>query len=154
MKKILSIVMFAFMAFVAQAQDADKTFFGDYKVDEAIARDASIIPQLLKDKTEVTDVTIKGTINGVCQTKGCWMTITLPNGEDMTVKFKDYAFFLPKDCAGKNIVAHGKTFLKITSVEELKHLAQDAGKSKKQIRKIKKPKQEYRFEADGVVLNG
>ena len=47
----------------------------------------------------------------------------------------------------------GKTFKKTTSVAELKHLAEDAGKTKKEIKKIKAPKEEIRFEADGVILN-
>jgi hypothetical protein len=60
---------------------------------------------------------------------------------------------MPKDCSGKSVIAHGKTFKKTTSVAELKHLAEDAGKTKKEIKKIKAPKEEIRFEADGVILN-
>ena len=151
MKKIIAITVFSIISMVGFAQD--QKMFGDYKVDAAKAKDAGTVLDVLKDKKQVEDVTIAGTVKGVCQAKGCWMTIELPNGKDMTVKFKDYAFFMPMDCAGKNIVAHGKTFTKITSVAELKHLADDAGKSKKEIKKIKKPQQEVRFEADGVILN-
>jgi Domain of unknown function (DUF4920) len=152
MKKILAIVVLSLGSLVSNAQQ-DQQMFGDYKVDAGIAKEAGSVLDLLKSNKEVEDVTIIGTVKGVCQAKGCWMTIELPNGKDMTVKFKDYAFFMPMDCAGKNIIAHGKTFTKITSVAELKHLAEDAGKSKKEIAKIKAPKQEVRFEADGVILN-
>jgi hypothetical protein len=101
---------------------------------------------------EAQNMTIEGVIDGVCQAKGCWMTVTLADGQKMTIKFKDYAFFMPMDAAGKKFVAHGKMFIKTTSVEELRHLAEDAGKSKKEIKKIKKPSKEVRFEADGVSL--
>jgi hypothetical protein len=77
----------------------------------------------------------------------------LANGEKMTVKFKDYAFFMPMDCSGKTVTFTGKAMIKTISVAELKHLAEDAGKSKKEIKKIKKEKKEYRFEASGVELN-
>jgi hypothetical protein len=150
MKKIISILAITLTSFVAFAQDAQT--YGDVKVDASLAKDASVVLDLLKVDTLVEDVTISGKIKGVCQAKGCWMTIELSNGEEMTVKFKDYAFFMPMDCAGRSILAHGKTFIKTTSVAELQHLAEDAGKSKKEIKKIKKAKKAKRFEADGVIL--
>lgn len=51
----------------------------------------------------------------------------------MKVKFKDYAFFMPKDCAGKKAVVDGYAYTQTTSVEELKHLAGDAGKPQAEI---------------------
>ena len=42
----------------------------------------------------------------VCQKKGCWMN--LKDGEDViTVRFKDYAFFMPKDGAGRTATIQG-----------------------------------------------
>ena len=153
MKKIISIVMICAFSAMAFAQDSKMQNFGDYKVDPTIAKEAAVVIDLLNAQIEVQDVTIIGKVNSVCQAKGCWMTIDLPNGEQMTIKFKDYGFFMPKDCSGKSVIAHGKTFKKTTSVAELKHLAEDAGKTKKEIKKIKAPKEEIRFEADGVILN-
>jgi hypothetical protein len=40
-----------------------------------------------------------------------------------------------------------------TTVEELKHFAEDDGKSKEEIEKITEPKIEMVFEASGVKLN-
>ena len=45
--------------------------------------------------------TIKGVVKEVCQEKGCWMTMTLDNGDEMRVTFKDYKIFVPKDLGGK-----------------------------------------------------
>ena len=46
-------------------------------------------------------VTVEGTVNRVCQMKGCWMEL-VPAGADrgIRVTFKDYAFFVPTDSSG------------------------------------------------------
>ena len=67
------------------------------------------------------------------------------------VKFKDYGFFMPLDAKGE-VVVNGKAFITETPVDELRHYAEDAGKSKEEIEAITEPKLEYRFEADGVLL--
>jgi Domain of unknown function (DUF4920) len=150
MKKLFTFISLAFLSVSALAQT--QTFGASIKADKPVQATETI--GLLKDKKEVTDVTLTATVLEVCQAKGCWMTVDAGNGEKMTVKFKDYAFFMPKDCAGKNVTFQGKMSKQVISVAELKHYAEDAGKSKKEIKKIKKPKEEYRFEAIGVVLAG
>lgn len=46
-------------------------------------------------------VIVEGTVNRVCQMKGCWMELA-PAGADRGVRvtFKDYAFFVPTDSRG------------------------------------------------------
>jgi Domain of unknown function (DUF4920) len=96
---------------------------------------------------------VVGTVVSVCQTKGCWMSIKSEEGRDpMFVKFKDYAFFMPKDLAGKKIVMKGYVFKETTSVEMLKHFAEDEGKSQDEINAINKPIEEVKFMASGVIL--
>lgn len=95
---------------------------------------------------------ITGKVVEVCQEKGCWMKIEKPGGETMMVKFKDYGFFMPKDIVGKEVVLDGTASLKETSVKQLQHYAKDAGKSKEEIEKIKKPKKEIQFLASGVLV--
>ncbi len=95
---------------------------------------------------------VTGKVVEVCQEKGCWMKIEKPGGETMMVKFKDYGFFMPKDIVGKEVVLDGNASLKETSVKQLQHYAKDAGKSKEEIEKIKKPKKEIIFMADGVLV--
>jgi hypothetical protein len=158
MMKFLYLVIALIIGLAGQATAQD--CFGDCKAvnkDKAMstARLAEAVKAINQQPTttELNDVTLTGSIVSVCQAKGCWATMQLPNGEMMTIKFKDYAFFLPKDCATRSITIHGKMFGKTTSVAELKHLAEDAGKKKKEIKKIKEPKQEVRFEADGVLLS-
>ena len=90
-------------------------------------------------------------VDEVCQAKGCWMKLDLSNGEQVMVKFKDYGFFMPLNAEG-DVVVNGKAFVTETSVDELRHYAEDAGKSEEEIAAITEPKFEYRFEADGVLL--
>jgi hypothetical protein len=80
------------------------------------------------------------------------MKVKMDDGQTMRVTFKDYGFFVPKDIAGKNIVFEGNAKTKTTSIEELRHYAEDAGKSKDEIAKITEPKTELTFEANGVLV--
>ncbi len=70
----------------------------------------------------------------------------------MRITFKDYALFMPKDLAGKEVVIHGVAKTTTVSVEDLRHYAQDAGKSEKEIKAINKPETKLAFEADGVAI--
>ena len=53
-------------------------------------------------------VTVEGTVNRVCQMKGCWMEL-VPAGADrgIRVTFKDYAFFVPTDSRGASARLEG-----------------------------------------------
>ena len=100
------------------------------------------------------NVKVEGKVESVCQAKGCWMNIVSedPDKEVMFVKFKDYGFFMPKDIAGRTVIMRGSAFKEETSVDELRHLAEDAGKSKEEIEAITEPVVELKFMADGVIL--
>ena len=91
-----------------------------------------------------------GKINEVCSTKGCWMRLDL-EGEEVMVRFKDYGFFMPLNATGE-VVINGKAFIDEISVNDLRHFAEDAGKSKEEIEAITKPETTYSFLADGVLL--
>ena len=97
-------------------------------------------------------VRFKATITDVCQAKGCWMKLDLENGQQAMVKFKDYAFFMPKDSKGKQVIVNGKAFVNEMPVDEQKHYAEDAGKSKEEVNAITQPLKTFSFEADGVLL--
>ncbi len=101
------------------------------------------------------DVKVEGKVEAVCQAKGCWMNIVSEkdfNQDPMMVKFKDYGFFMPKDIAGKKVIMQGQAFREETAVDELRHYAEDAGKSKEEIAAITQAKVELKFIADGVIL--
>ena len=99
-------------------------------------------------------VQVAGTVSEVCQMKGCWMNIQTDNADNdaVMVRFKDYGFFVPKDIAGRRVLMNGYAFKELTPVDELRHYAEDAGKSAEEIAAITEPKTEIKFLASGVFL--
>jgi len=97
-------------------------------------------------------IKVKGTVDAVCQTKGCWMNIVDGQAGEMFVQFEDYGFFMPKDIAGREVIMEGYAYRDITPVDELRHFAEDEGKSKEEIEAITEPKEELKFMASGVLL--
>ncbi len=88
-----------------------------------------------------------------CTKKGCWMTVQMPEGKQMMVRFKDYGFFVPtKGLEGKRAVLQGHATKEEVDVATLRHYAEDAGKSKEEIEKITKPEHNLMFLADGVLI--
>ena len=79
-----------------------------------------------------SNVIVEGTIVDVCQTKGCWMRVS-DGDQELFVRFQDYGFFVPMNAAGHDVVMHGTSVAKVASVEELRHYAEDAGKSPAEI---------------------
>ena len=114
--------------------------------------DAVAVADLLATPTDYVGepMRVKGEVVSVCQAKGCWVRI---GGEEQNlfVQFKDYGFFLPKDCAGKEVVLEGVTRVDETSVEMRKHLLEDAGKHD-EAEQITEPLVEAKFTAHGVAL--
>ena len=150
----LYVLSFAFLLVVISAYAQDRLestgTFGE-PIDKKGAVSAKKLAQKM-DNAESLDIKVKGTITEVCQAKGCWMTIDLGDDELMRVKFKDYGFFVPKDAAGKTAIIQGVAKNEMVGVDELKHLAKDAGKSEKEIIAIDKPKEELTFVAEGVII--
>ena len=102
---------------------------------------------------EEVNVKIKGTVENVCKKKGCWMNVKSNDGEkSFFVRFKDYGFFVPLDCEGSEVIMEGKAFTEMTSVDDLRHYAEDEGKSKEEIAAITEPKEEFKFTATGVLV--
>ena len=97
-------------------------------------------------------VKLVGKASAVCQVKGCWMTLPTADGKQMRVRFRDYAFFVPKDLSGHNVVVSGWAYRETVSVADQQHYLRDAGKPDSEIAAITEPKQELSFLADGVLV--
>jgi hypothetical protein len=103
-------------------------------------------PELYDGKT----VVLEGTVAEVCPIKGCWMTMT-EGDRSMRVTFKDYGFFVPKDCAGRTARVHGLVAVRDVPVDEARHYLEDAGRHD-EAAKITAPVRQLTMVADGVVL--
>lgn|SRR5690606_2892604 len=101
---------------------------------------------------DTIEVSFKTKVNSVCKNKGCWMTLDLPQEDDVMVKFKDYGFFVPKDIEEKEVVVNGKAYVAEVSVEEQKHYAEDKGQTAEEVAAITQPKRTLSFLANGVLI--
>lgn len=95
---------------------------------------------------------VKGKVVEVCKAMGCWAKLQKDDGTTIMIKVKDHEFAMPEDIVGKIVLAEGTAQVKETSVNMLKHYAEDAGKSKEEIDKIKEPKKEVLMTVKGVKV--
>ena len=124
--------------------------FGD-----EITPDGAIAPSEINAQLADADsvpMKVSARVDAVCQKKGCWMTVKLDDENDMMVRFKDYGFFVPLDCDGKTAVFEGVAFRDTTSVADLQHYAEDAGKTQEEIDAITEPEISTGFLANGVII--
>jgi len=127
-------------SFGAEISDAD-----------VVTKDVMLAKYKKMKPGDTTNIKFTAKVNKVCQNKGCWMRLDIGEAESF-VKFKDYGFFMPKDIAGQEVIVQGKAFVEETSVEDLKHFAEDGGKTKEEIDAITEPELSYSFISEGVLL--
>ena len=155
MKKIILLcmpVLFSATLLLAQAPEgpADKGMTFGTKTTPEGAINADDVTATLQGK-ESASVKVKGEVVEVCKAEGCWLKMKTATGTIM-IRMENHAFFVPLAMNGKTIVAEGTASLKETSVDMLKHYAEDAGKSKEEIDAIKAPKTEVLLKAKGILV--
>ena len=146
----LAMAMFSAMAQPPAGEAKPGEFYGE-KVSPDGAISISELPAKL-EKTETIDTKIRAKVLDVCPKKGCWIKLAVNDSTTAFVKMKDYGFFLPAAAKGKTVVLDGEVKMKTTSVEELKHYAEDAKKSQAEIDAITKPEKEMRVTARGITI--
>jgi hypothetical protein len=154
MKQLFSLLLALSIMAVVNAQDAESAkpgvVYGKYS-------EAGVTPISVNDlEKKMTDNKFDGKIQGkvveVCQAMGCWAKLKKEDGTTIMIKVKDHEFAMPMDMIGRTVVVEGKAELKETSVAMLKHYAEDGGKSKEEIEKIKEPKKEMIMTIKGVKV--
>lgn len=154
MKAIITL-LFTVIVFVSLAQppsvSADPgATFGE-KITKENAQAIAVLPELLK-KQESVDAKIEGKVIDVCPQKGCWVKLEITPQQYAFVRMKDYGFFVPTALKGRHVVVEGNAKTIVTSVEDLKHYAEDAKKSQAEIDAIKEPKEEIQLIAKGILV--
>jgi len=156
MKKIVQLLLCGLVAFqVSHAQQKIEPAKAGVQYGKKIDAKNAISLNKLADnlkKSENYTGKIEGEVVEVCKKKGCFLTLKSDNGDPILVRFTDYAYFVPEDLIGKKVAIEGHAKVKETSVEWLKHYAEDKGASKEEIAKITKPKTEISIVADGVYV--
>ena len=146
MKKLIALCI----VLAASAQLFAQEHFGKKITPDGAFTMAELDAQL-KDKEKV-EVKVTGKVSAICKAMGCWMKMEREGGEAMMVKMKDHKFYLPKDCEGRTAIIEGVASVKKRTVEELKHYAEDEGKSQAEIDLITKPEVQKKFMANGVLV--
>ena len=157
MKRFILLCAIIFTTTITNAQppkvpaDAGVTFGQVTTAENAITVEQLVTIMKSKDQNKELAVKLKGVVTEVCKMEGCWIKVQSPNGS-MMVKMKDHKFVVPVILNGKTIVIYGIADEKLSSIEQLRHFAEDAGKSKAEIAKITEPKREIVVQAKGILV--
>jgi len=143
MKYFLILFFISFSVF----SQSDSLYYGE----KISSTDLMQLSNIDFNNTSV-QIKLEGEIISTCPKKGCWIEMKIDD-KDVFVKFKDYGFFVPKSgMEGKKAIIQGLASIDTVSVKDLKHYAEDAGKSKTEIEKITSPEIKISFLAEGVII--
>lgn len=94
---------------------------------------------------------VEGEVSEVCKKAGCWLKLATEDGQEIFIT-TNHEFFVPVDIVGKTVVVDGQAYKSVTTVDELRHYAEDEGQSAEEIAKITEPITEYKLLAKGLVI--
>ena len=154
MKYIFSLLIALCAMVIVNAQEAESAkpgvTYGKYSEEGVKPISVNELEKKMSDNK--FDGKIQGKVVEVCQAMGCWAKLKKDDGSTVMIKVKDHEFAMPMDMIGRTVIVEGKAELKETSVAMLKHYAEDAGKSKEEVEKIKEPKKEVIMVIKGVKV--
>ncbi len=140
---LLSIYLFAVQS--------DGEAYRTYGAEPTLKQKPETLSEALGAKDRDHLMRIRGKVTAVCQRKGCWMLLTDGKNTARTT-FKDYAFFVPKDISGKEMIVEGMLTETTISEQEARHYAEDAGKSTDEIQSIHGEQKGYLITAVSVQI--
>ena len=139
-----------FICFVFFCCSNNQDYYGEIITTENIVN-YSEAKKLVTDQGKIS-TKIQGTILETCAKKGCWIRLKADN-DTLFVRFKDYGFFVPTSgVEGKTAILQGEATYETLEVEQVRHYAEDAGKSKEEIELITEPEYIFSFTASGVII--
>jgi len=133
-----------------QVTTIDSTYGEPFTKEGAIS--VSQFNEQMMGKDSLDNIVVEGELSEVCQAMGCWVKLKNEGGEPIFVKMRGHDFYVPKDVAGKHVYLKGTGIREITSVEQLKHYAEDAEESEETIAAITEPKEEIKIDASGIII--
>ena len=148
-------MLLAVMSFQVRAQDKEKVQAAKGVVYGTVSEEKSAVsPDEINTKLVNDQYTgqLKGKVVEVCMAEGCWIRLQKKDGTSMMVRSKDHAFLMPENIVGKTVLVEGSATTKEVSEAMRKHYAEDAGKSKAEISKIKGAEKDVQFSAKGVKV--
>ncbi len=156
MKKLLFSLLALSVVVAAQAQDSDikPAAKGVTYGTVAAAQQTAIPVDELDAKMANNEFSgrITGKVTEVCQAMGCWFKVQKGDGTTVMIKTKDHSFFLPQNLVGKTVAVDGIAKIKEVTEAQRRHFAEDGGKSKEEIEKIKGSEKGVQVVAAGVKV--
>lgn len=120
----------------------------DEKTERVALADLAATPEKWAGKT----ILVTAAIEDVCSKKGCWMVLG-QGPQAMRVKFKDYAFFVPRDAKGRVAMIQGQAKVEEVSEADARHYAEESGQPDK-AKEIHGPQRSLSFLATGAEVLG
>ena len=142
-------------AMPANLEPGEQGFYGAKftVIEEPIALAAAIEKAAKQPADKPETMKVAATISTVCKKKGCWFTMTGEGVEnDVRVRMKDYAFFVPKNADAAKAVVEGTLIQREVPQDEAQHYADDAAKEGETPEKIDGPQQAWEFTATAIEL--
>jgi hypothetical protein len=101
-------------------------------------------------------IRIAGTVEGVCETKGCWINLSDPaSNQKLFVKFTcsdEGGRIVPMEAKGRPAIVEGTVVVKEISEADARHYAEDGGASKEEIAKIVGPQKQITVSSPSVQI--
>ena len=154
MKKLVFSFL-VLLAVGANAQEKEKVQAAKGVVYGVITEDAKpISPEDINAKlvNDQFEGQVKAKVVEVCKAEGCWIKVQRKDGTAMMVRAKDHKFLMPENIVGKTVLIDGNATVKEVTEDMRRHYAEDAGKSKEEIAKIKGSEKDVQFAAKGVKV--
>lgn len=104
--------------------DAPSQSSGHFGAPFSVAASVPLTKAITDSKTG--SVLVSGTVEAVCQKKGCWMVVK-DGSRTARVMMKDHAFAVPIDSRGKTVLVEGELTTRTFNEAQVKHLEQDKG---------------------------
>ena len=145
MRTLLALAVALSLPACAGTPNAPETVYGRPR---ALTTAPLTLTQAASEANVGQTLVVKAPAAEVCQNKGCWMVLT-EGAHSMRVTFADYAFFVPKDIAGKTVVVEGVLSRKLFSADEAKHYAEESGAA---VTAPVGPREEWSLVATSVVV--
>lgn len=146
---LLALAACADEAVEAPAPDATSTpaEAGDVALGETVPDGEALSPDELiagADEYAGKTVLVEGVAREVCQQAGCWLTFSDDEGRTVRVNVprdesETYVFTFPTDASGRTLRVAGLLEVEETSVEDLRHYAEDGGASAEEVEAITEP---------------
>jgi hypothetical protein len=107
---------------------------------------------ILKKDSITEIINVKGNIDLVCQSKGCWFTFISSEGDILRVMIKDDAFLIPKTIKAKLATCNGQGKKMVFMPDKLKEIYSQAGNPKYEWDTISVPQTHYILETTAIFL--